>query len=134
MNQDYLLPTNDIREIKDLHLEPIDLINNGQCTAYYAVVIYVEDEIIYIENKKIAFPDRLFELILHIAKAGKKGIKGQEMSKKMKLEYGDVYQYKDRVNFHKKYKKFFDKDLIVLDEKGYWRLNINYANQGLLII
>ena len=55
MNQDYLLPTNDIREIKDLHLEPIDLINNGQCTAYYAVVIYVEDEIIYIENNRLPF-------------------------------------------------------------------------------
>lgn len=134
MNQDYLLPPNDIREIKDLYLEPIDLINNGQCTAYYAVVIYVEDKIIYIENKKIVFPDRLFELILYIAKAGKKGIKGQEMANKMKLDYSDVYQYKDRVNLHKKYIKFFDKDLIVLDEKGYWRLNVNYGNHGLLII
>lgn len=134
MNQDYLLPPNDIREIKDLYLEPIDLINNGQCTAYYAVVIYVEDKIIYIENKKIVFPDRLFELILYIAKAGKKGIKGQEMANKMKLDYSDVYQYKDRVNLHKKYKNFFDKDLIVLDEKGYWRLNVNYGNHGLLII
>lgn len=134
MNQDYLLPTNDIREIKDLYLEPIDLINNGQCTAYYAVVIYTEDEIIYIENKKIAFPDRLFQLILHVAKAGKKGIKGQEMANKMNLDYSDVYQYKDRVNLHKKYKKIFDKDLIVLDEKGYWRLNVNYGNHGLLII
>ena len=134
MNQDYLLPPNDIREIKDLHLEPIDLINNGQCTAYYAVVIYVEDEFVYIENKKIAFPDRLFELILHVAKAGKKGIKGQEMANKMKLDYSDVYQYKARVNSHKKYKNFFDKDLIVLDEKGYWRLNVNYGKQGLLII
>lgn len=134
MNQDYLLPTNDIREIKDLYLEPIDLINNGQCTAYYAVVIYVEDKIIYIENKKIAFPDRLFELILRVAKAGKKGVKGQEMANKMILDYSDVYQYKDRVNSYKKYIKFFDKDLIVLDEKGYWRLNVNYGNHGLLII
>ena len=134
MNRDYLLPTNDIREIKDLYLEPIDLINNGQCTAYYAVVIYVEDEIIYIENKKIAFPDRLFELILRVAKAKKKGVKGQEMANKMILDYSDVYQYKDRVNSYKKYIKFFDKDLIVLDEKGYWRLNVNYGNHGLLII
>lgn len=134
MNRDYLLPTNDIREIKDLYLEPIDLINNGQCTAYYAVVIYVEDKIIYIENKKIAFPDRLFELILRVAKAGKKGVKGQEMANKMILDYSDVYQYKDRVNSYKKYIKFFDKDLIVLDEKGYWRLNVNYGNHGLLII
>ena len=63
MNQDYLLPTNDIREIKDLYLEPIDLINNGQCTAYYAVVIYVEDEIIYIENKKISSNPRFFKEI-----------------------------------------------------------------------
>ncbi len=134
MNQDYLLPTNDIREIKDLYLEPIDLINNAQCTAYYAVVIYVEDKIIYIENKKIVFSDRLFELILYIAKAGKKGIKGQEMAKKMKLDYSDVYQYKDRVNLHKKYRPFFNKNLILLDEKGYWRLNVNYGNHGLLII
>lgn len=134
MNQDYLLPTNDIREIKDLYLEPIDLINNGQCTAYYAVVIYVEDEIIYIENKKIVFPDRLFELILHVAKAGKKGIKGQEMANKMKLDYSDVYQYKDRINQYKKYRPFFNKNLILLDEKGYWRLNVNYGNHGLLII
>ena len=93
MNQDYLLPTNDIREIKDLHLEPIDLINNGQCTAYYAVVIYTEDEIIYIENKKIAFPDRLCQLILHIAKAGKKKIAKRNTNCLLLIDFSAILSY-----------------------------------------
>ena len=52
----------------------------------------------------------------------------------MQLIYKDVYQYKDRVNNYKKYRAVIDKDLIVIDEKNYWHLNVNYNHQGLLII
>ena len=73
-------------------------------------------------------------MILHVANAGSKGIKGQHLADKMQLIYKDVYQYKDRVNNYKKYRAVIDKDLIVIDEKNYWHLNINYNHQGLLII
>lgn len=131
---DKLLPICNIQELKDLQLETQDLISNGQCTAYYAVVIYKKDEIIYVQNHRVVFSDRLFELILYIAIAGHKGIKGQNLANKMQLSYKDVYQYKDRVNNYKKYRVVIDKDLIVIDEKNYWHLNVNYNNQGLLII
>lgn len=129
-----LLPVCNIQELNEFQLETNDLISNGQCIAYYAVVIYKEDEIIYVQNNRVAFSDRLFELILHVANAGSKGIKGQHLADKMQLIYKDVYQYKDRVNNYKKYRAVIDKDLIVIDEKNYWHLNVNYNHQGLLII
>jgi len=134
MNNNKLLPICNMQELNEFQLEAQDLVFNGQCTAYYAVVIYKEDEIIYVQNKKIVFSDRLFELIFYVANAGSKGIKGQNLANKMQLVYKDVYQYKDRVNNYKKYRAVIDKDLIVIDEKNYWHLNVNYNNQGLLII
>ena len=100
------------------------------------MVIYKEDEIIYVQNNKVVFSDRLFELILHIANAGSKGIKGQHLADKMHLVSFHVTLTggKDRVNNYKKYRTVIDKDLIVIDEKNYWHLNVNYNNQGLLII
>ena len=129
-----LLPVCNIQELNEFQLETNDLIANGQCTAYYAVVIYKEDEIIYVQNNRVAFSDRWFELILHVANARSIGIKGQHLADKMQLIYKDVYQYKDRVNNYKKYRAVIDKDLIVIDEKNYWHLNVNYNHQGLLII
>ena len=92
-----LLPVCNLQELNEFQLETHDLISNGQCTAYYAVVIYKEDEIVYVQNNRVVFSDRLFELILHVANTGSKGIKGQHLADKMQLVYKDVYQYKDRV-------------------------------------
>lgn len=136
MNMEKLLP---VCKIEDLNkawpgIEQHNLIENGACTAYYAVVIYEEDRICYIQNNRIIFPERLFELILHIAKADKKGLKGQEAAKKMKLQYKDVYNYKNRVNDYEKYRDKLDKDLIVINDRNYWHLNVDFTNNGLLII
>ncbi len=94
----------------------------------------MEKEEVYIQNQKIKFSDRLFELLLYVAKAGIKGIKAMELSNKMKLDYNDVYQYIDRINEHKKYKNITEKPLIINNEKGFWHLNLDYTYQGLLLI